>query len=235
VPLLPTVKTEINCKLSDQVILIYGRPKVGKSTFCSYFDDALFIATEPGLNHLEVFKVSCNSWEKVIEACAEIAKGEHKFKTIVIDTLDNLITYCAEYVCKEAGADYIGDIPHGKGWSMVTNEIKRVLVKLSNMSYGLVMVSHCQQEEIETKTRKYNRWTINVSGKNRDVILAIPDIILFMDSDMKSGEEVGIIRTKPSIFWEAGDKSNRLPDGLEYPMKNPKVAYDKIVEAFKTK
>jgi len=58
------------------------------------------------------------------------------------------------------------------------------------------------------------------------------DIILFMDSDLKDGVEVGVIHTKPSLYYDAGDKSKLLPNDIEYPLDNPKVAFDVIRKRF---
>ena len=234
--ILPTSKSEVNQRLSDQIILLYGRPKIGKSTLCSYFPDALFIATEPGLNHLSVFKVPVNSWEKFLEVCKEVAEGKHQFKTIVIDTIDNLVLFCNDYICRQNDLDHISDMPMGKGWAKATGELNRVIAKLSMLGTGLIFVGHSKQEEIETKTKKYNRFTVALGGKTQDAILALPDVILFMDSEVHDGIETGIIRTKPSMYFEAGDKSRLLPESIEFPLDKPKVAYDKIVDCFsKTK
>lgn len=230
--ILPVSKSEVNVKLSDQIILVYGRPGIGKSTLCSYWDEALFIATEPGLHHLSVYSVNVNTWEKFLEVCKEISTGQHKFKTLVIDTIDNLTVFVNDYICRKNDISHISEMPMGKGWAMATSELIRVISKLSMMGIGLIMVGHCKQEEIETKTKKFNRWTVNLGGKTQDAVLAMPEIILFMDSDMKSGVEVGFIRTKPSMYYEAKDKSKRLPDPIEFPLDNPRVAYDQIVKAF---
>ncbi len=224
---LPLERSQKVTDLSKQVILIYGRAKVGKSTLCSQFDSPLFLATEPGLNHLEVFKVNINSWEKFLEACAEVAGGKHSFKTVVIDTVDNLLVYCSDWVCRKNRINHPSELPHGKGWHLVTSELHRALTKLSSLPYGLIMVSHCVQVEIETKTNKYSRWTINISGKNRNLFLNGADIILFIDSKMdENKKEVRFIRTKPSMYWDAGDRSNLLPEELP-------LSYDKLKEHFK--
>ena len=230
--LLPTSRSEKERSLNKQVMMIYGRAGVGKSTFCSYFEDSLFFATEPGLNHLEVFKVPINSWETFLEACGVVAAGQHKFKTIIVDTIDNLIIYCSDYICRENKIEHPGDMPHGKGWAMVTYEMNRALTKLYGIGYGVILVSHSKQEEIETKTRKYNRFTIDVGGKNQNIILKAMEIILFMDSEMREGVEIGVIRTKPSLYWEAKDKSTLLPSEIPYPLNNPKVAFDIVYKAF---
>jgi len=91
------------------------------------------------------------------------------------------------------------------------------------------MTSHCDMEEIETKTKKYNRWTISVSGKNRGVFLNMADIILFVDSEMdKDGNERRLIRTKPSLYWEAGDRNNLLPETIP-------LSYNELVKYFNVK
>lgn len=206
--------------ISKQVILIYGRAKIGKSTFCSQFEKPLFLATEPGLNNLEVFKININNWEKFLDACQSVAEGKHDFKTIVIDTIDNLVVFCSAYICNQHNINHPADLPHGKGWNFVTSELTRVISKLSMLGYGIVMVSHCDMEEIETKTKKYNRFTISISGKNRGLFLNLADIILFVDSEMdRDGNEKRLIRTKPSLYWEAGDRLAKLPEVLPLDYK----------------
>jgi len=229
---LPKTLSQKENELGKQIILVYGRPKIGKSTLCSKFDKALFLATEPGLNQLEVFKVNVTSWKGFMEACKEISEGKHEFKTIVIDTIDNLVPLIQAYVEEVNEVDYIGDIPHGKGWFLATQELRRVLTKLAMLPYGLILVSHSKQEEIETKTKKYNRFTIDLSGKNQNAVLNLMDIILFMDSEMKGGEEIGVMRTKPSLYWEAGDKSKLLPEAIEFEPDKPEMVYDVIKKSF---
>jgi hypothetical protein len=213
--MLPNQKSIKITDLSKQIILIYGRSKIGKSTFCSKFPEALFIATEPGLNHLEVFKSPVRNWSEFLNVCSEISKGEHKFKSIIIDTIDKLVVMCSDHICNENGVGHPSEMPHGRGWNLVTSELNRALTKLASLPYGLVMVSHCDDEEVETKTKKYHRWTISLSGKNRGLFLDLPDIILFIDSEVdKEGIERRIIRTKPSMYYDAGDRSMLLPETL---------------------
>lgn len=227
--MLPLERSKVVSDLSKQVLLIYGRAKIGKSTLCSKFERPLFLATEPGLNHLEVFKVNINSWEKFLEACKDIAGGKHEFSTIIIDTVENLIIFCSDYVCRENGISHPSELAHGKGWHLVTSELRRALVKLASLPYGLVFVSHSQLMEVETKTKKYSRFTIAVGGKNKNIILNMTDIILFIDSETtKDGEERRLIRTKPSMFYEAGDRSNTLPETMP-------LSYKELVKHFNHK
>jgi alpha-galactosidase len=76
--LLPTAKTPPKPNLADLTVLVYGPTKIGKSTWCSHADGALFLSTEPGLNSLEVFQTPIANWDELqrrhpnmpIDSCA---------------------------------------------------------------------------------------------------------------------------------------------------------------------
>ena len=56
--MLPITKSPPKHQLADLTVLLYGPSKIGKSTWCAQADGALFLATEPGLNALNVFQVA---------------------------------------------------------------------------------------------------------------------------------------------------------------------------------
>jgi hypothetical protein len=216
---LPTEPSKPVTELGKQTILLYGAPKLGKSSFASKAPGALFFECEPGLNHLEVFKVPTYSWEAFLEACKLIAKGDHNFKTIVIDTVDNAFKMCSDYVCAKHGIEYEGDMGHGKGWALVKNEWHRVLTRLASLPYGLILISHAIDKTIETRTGEYTKTTPSLPDRARNVVLGLVDIILFGDSVAKKDTAGNVtiervVRTKPHPTYEAGDRTGRLPELL---------------------
>lgn len=217
--LLPSAKTPPRNDLAELTVLLYGQPKIGKSSWCAQADHALFLATEAGLHHLETFQTPIASWLELQEACAEIAAGQHDFRTIIIDTIDNAYRYCEEYVCEQHRIKHPGDLEYGKGWALVNNEFTRVLTKLSLLPYGLYLVSHAEQIEVKTRTEKYRKWVPSLSGKARKSVIALVDMILYADiEETRDTEgtvsEQRVLRTKPSAAYEAGDRTGRLPDTL---------------------
>lgn len=217
---LPQEKSQVENHLDNQVILIYGRPKIGKSTLASQFPEPLFLATEAGLSFLSVYKINITSWQKFLDVCAELSKPQTKFKNVVIDTIDNLVSCCTEYVCKREKIGHPSDYDYGKGWSMITQELHRALGKLSLLSYGLIMVGHSKVEEVKTKSKAYNKETITVTGENRKVVLSMADLVLFIDIERdENNKERRVIRTKPTLYYDAGDRSNRLPPVLPLDYK----------------
>lgn len=217
--MLPTQKTPPKRNLADLTVLAYGRPKVGKSSFCAQADGALFLATEAGLNHLATYQVPINSWEEMLAACAEIAAGKHAFKTIIVDTVDNAFRLCVEYVCRQLGIKHESEAPYGRAYGMIANEFTRVLTKLSLLPYGLYLISHAQEVSVETRTGTITRVVPTLPEKARKLVLGLVDMILFVD--MESTDVNGetrlrrVIRTKPTMHYEAGDRTGRLPETLE--------------------
>ncbi len=156
---LPTMKTKPTSELGKQTILLYAPPKLGKSTFASKFPEAIFFECEPGLNHLEVFKLPTYKWEDFLEACKLIAKGDHPFKTLVIDTVDNAIQdVLGLRLCQ---AQHRIRRRHGarQGMGLVKNEWHRVLTRLASLPYGLILISHAVDKTIETRTGEYTKTT----------------------------------------------------------------------------
>jgi hypothetical protein len=228
--LLPTAKTPPKASLSDYTVLVHSRPKAGKSEFCSHADNALFLATEPGLNALEVYQVPITSWDDFLAACGEIAEGNHPFKTIVIDTVDLAYRMCSEYICRKFKIEHESDMGFGKAWALVSGEFQRVLTKLAHMPYGLFLISHSQESQVETRTGNITRIVPTLPEKARKIVLGLVDMILYFDVETVVGGDGRptyrrVIRTKPHPNYEAGDRTGRLPDVID-------LDYDKFVEAF---
>ncbi len=218
--MLPTQKSPPKTTLSDLTVLVYGPSKIGKSTWCSQADGALFLATEAGLNNLDVYQVPIATWDELLAACKEIAEGKHPYKTIIIDTVDNAYRMCAEHMCQKFKVEHESDLGYGKGYALINNEFYRVLNKLALLPYGLFLVSHSQEKELETRTGKLTRIVPTLPDKARKIVLGMVDVILFCDLEPTTGPDGKpaqrrVVRTKPHMSYEAGDRTGRLPEVID--------------------
>lgn len=219
-PLLPTAKTAPKNSLADLTVLVYGQTKIGKTTLCSQAEGALFLATEPGLNALDVYQVPILTWDDLLNACAEISEGNHPFKTVVIDTIDNAYKFCVDYILRKFKVEHESDLAYGKGYAIVNNEFQRVLTKLAFLPCGLFLISHAKEMEMDSRTGKYTRVVPTLPDKARKIVLGMADMVLFCDLEVQTGGDGEprvrrVIRTKPSLYYEAGDRTGRLPETLD--------------------
>lgn len=95
---LPTERSVADTYLPNFMIL-YGKPKSGKSTICASLPDCLIIDLEDGYRALSVQKILANSYNDIIqirEALIEKGKELKKkpYKYIVIDNATRLEEFC---------------------------------------------------------------------------------------------------------------------------------------------
>lgn len=215
--LIPTTKSKPKERFEENLTLIYGAPKVGKSTFCSGLDNPLFLDTENGLNNLEVFKIGIDSWETFKEAYKELKsqQGKLPFKTLVIDTIDNLWQMCSDYICKINKVTHESEMEWGKGYSMIKREFNVALAAYRQLGMGMIYTSHAEAREIATRVGKYTRYEPTMAKKCAEAILPSVDFILYVENqENKDGTETRVIHTKPSKYWNAGDKTGKLPEDI---------------------
>lgn len=243
--MLPKTKTKMKTNMSDYTTLLYGPSKSGKSTFCSEMDGALFLATEPGLNALETYQMPITSWRELLDALGEIEKGNHQFKTIVIDTIVNAYEFCIEYIShKELGGKHPSDasFKFGRGWAPVNREFKKKITKLAALPYGLFLIAHTSGMDVDAPAGKsFKKTTLNLSGKSRETVLGLVDVALLVQiievESKKKDEEIiekRVLKTKPSKYYDAGDRTKYLPESIPFDCqtytKEFKIAVKKKAE-----
>ncbi len=215
--MLPTEKSGPVMEADQITVLLYGQHGIGKSSLAASAREPLMLATEPGLNHLTAYKMPIESWKQLLEVCALLAKGGTPYKTVVLDTVDNALILCRAHVQEKYGIQDLGD-DNNKGHALVNNEFQRVLTKLAQLPYGLILVSHSQDVEMKTRTKKYTKTVPTLSAKARQIVLQLVDVVLYCDLEVSyEGDraiERRVMRTKPTTEYEAKDRTGLLPAEL---------------------
>jgi hypothetical protein len=222
VSMIPENKSPVIDAASAQVITIIGEPGIGKSTFASQFPNALFAATEPGLNFLEVYQTSVTSWGKFVALCQELAKSPKHIETLVIDTIDILYLHCVNHHNSLAndgeGVQHASENgKYGRGFGIINSDFRRVLSLLpllrtnKGLPMGLVFVTHAKEVEVDTRVGKVSQWRSTLTGKASEIVTGMSDIILFLT--VHNNER--IILTDKSDRYTAKDRTGRLPGKLQ--------------------
>ena len=108
------------------------------------------------------------TWEEITAAIDQLAKADHPFKTLVIDTADWLEKRLAEHLCRKANKDSIEDFGYGKGWVMLAEEFARFLNSLDALlarGMHVVFLAHATVRKFEAPDQagSYDRFELKLS------------------------------------------------------------------------
>lgn len=234
---LPTTKSKPVSRFEDEITLIYGAPKVGKSTFCSQFEAPLFLDSESGLRNLETYNIPIGCWEDVMDAYKALHEAKKNgtliFKTLVFDTINNFYLYCMDFICRKNGIKHPSDLDYGKGWSMVRTQFTTAMNAFKSLGLGIVYVSHASEKQIKTRAGEYTRYDCAISGQAYELIVGSCDFVLFALIESTPDGERRILKTKPCEYWNAGDKTGKLPDEIDLNVDAFLKAYNNAIKGGK--
>ena len=223
--------TKINKDLRGKFVLLYGQPKIGKTTLAASFPKNLLLAFEPGYNGLDDIMVQpITKWADFLTVINQLAKPEvqEMFNTITIDTADIAWDYCEKYICasnpKEDGSipKALGEIPWGKGYDLCKKAYDEAFRKIAMMGYGLVFISHEQLKNVKTeKGDEYQKFMPTLADRPKLLINRLVDIIAYLRESAQDGKR---------YIYTRGDE--RFEAGSRFAYMNPKfeLSYDNLVE-----
>jgi hypothetical protein len=227
---LPTEKSKPGLRLSTAKVMIYGPPKIGKSTFASELlpDNTLFLACEPGLDGLEVFSEPIKKWADFRQAVEELAADPKQFRIVVVDTVDELYRMCSDHVCAEFGIKHPADLEYGKGWGAVGDEFRLRVGKLSNLGLGVWFVSHAKDVEVKKKVGTKTVTQSTLAGQGRQYITGFVDLIFLATWEGDEESSRRILRTQGGEEHEAGGRMPKeaLPLTDPLPLEAKALAAD---------
>ena len=161
------------------ILLLYGAPKVGKTTMLSKLNDCLVVDTEQGGNMLEGYFHSVNSKEELLQFYAEAAEG-HEYKYFALDTVDKIVTWTEKDVCREFDIESINDLPFGKGFGLVRERVMNNIKKLTSLCDHLIIVGHRKTASPIDNSTAIEPESLDISGKLKNMIMAQADGIGYM-------------------------------------------------------
>ena len=209
-------------------VFFYGEPKSGKTTIATKFPNHLLLAFEKGYNAIPgAMAKPMNSWSdfrKMLRALKD-PRLQEKYETIIIDTADIAYDYCEKYICSNAkrpdggfGVDAIGDIPFGKGYTLVSQEFDECLRSIVQMGYGLVLISHAVDKTFTDETGKeFNQIVPTLGSKPRNIVSRMCDIIGYSRAvQLEDGTTATKLFMRGTPRYIAGSRFKYTPDVIDF-------------------
>ena len=218
----------ISRDLRGKYVLLYGKPKSGKTTAATSFPNALLCAFEKGYNAIGgVRAVDITTWSDFKQVLRQLDKPEAKqmYETIIIDTITIAWDLCEQFVCAQNSVQKISDIPWGGGYSAAKKEFESSLRKITQMGYGVVLIAH-NTSRIEKAADGTELEIISPDLPKRaaEICNGIVDIIGYIGNEYKDGEYKRWLYTRETPTLFAGSRFKYLAPKIEF-------GYTQLVDA----
>ena len=192
---------------NPSTLLMYGPPKIGKTTMLSSLDKCLIIDTESGSNMIEGHILNANNRVELIDILKQAREG-HEFKYIAIDTIDKVVQWAEEAVCQENSVQALADLPFGKGWGLARDKVMNTIHAFKDVCDHLIIVGHRKTAKAVVEGQAtVEPESLDITGRLKNMIMSDSDAIgyVFRDEDEKL-----MISFKSDDALEAGSRSPHL-------------------------
>ena len=219
-------------------IWVYGAPNIGKTTFANQFPDALMINTDGNIKYIDSPSLSLidehkDPWEVFIDAIDTIVKGQHTYKTIVVDLLEDVYQYARNFYCKKLKIDHESELGYAKGYDIIRNNYLIALRKLVNAPYNIVFISHEETEVVKDRIgRETTVFKTALPDKVAKKIAGMVEITGRISAVAKTNEKGDPVDTR--VLQLSANKEqyggNKIPS---IHVDNIELSYENLVKAIK--
>jgi len=178
-------------RLRAPKIVIYGPPKVGKSTFAAQAPKAIGIITEEGLDNLDVDAFpKATKLDEVKSALRTLATEPHEYQSVFIDSLDWLEPLILQNVCEAHRVKNIEDIGYGKGYIMADDLWRDFFAALDYLrnerGMTVICIAHEQINKVKNPTLAddYDAYSLKLNKRAVGIINEWADIIGFANHEV---------------------------------------------------
>ena len=222
---------EVSRDLSGYITLLYGPPKIGKTTFGSKMPGHLVLAFERGYNALPgVMAQDITSWGEFKQVVRELKKPEVKevYKSLIIDTADVASSLCQKYICNQLGIDNIGDGGWStNGWAKYKEEFEDTFRTLSQLGYAIVFISHDKEKTIKPQNNsEYQQIGSSMQTSALSIIENMSDIIGYAHTKIDANGNSSRVLTLRSL-------DNSIRCGCRFKHITPEIpfSYEALTKA----
>lgn len=185
---LPFNKIEAS-RINPKRIVIYSKPKTGKTTSFAGLENNLIIDLENGSDYIDALKVKASNLKELREIGDKIKEAGNPYKYVTIDTvtaLEDMVKPLALklYKATSMGAKYDGDdvlkLPNGAGYLYMRQAFFQVLDYIDTFAEHIILSGHIKDKQVDDKGEMVMAANIDLTGKIKSLICANADAIGYM-------------------------------------------------------
>lgn len=222
---LPTERSKPQ-QYNPSLLVLFGKPKSGKSSLMAALDDNLIVDLEDGYKSLSVMAVQARNVDDLMEIAKAVKKktdetGKPPYKYITIDNATRLEEMCLKLAAVlyrktqmgqkwglvlDAKKGMIPDpnadvrlLPNGSGYLYLRQAVKKVISTYKTLAPTLILVAHVKDKQIQKNGEEMYEMSVDLAGKLGDIICGEADAIGYIYRE----------KNKTIMSFEGGDNTIR--------------------------
>lgn len=207
-------KEKVKAKVENpRFLIIFGKPKAGKTTLASKLDNNLIIDLEGGSEFLEALAVQARSVKDLGEIANAIREeikstGKKPYKYITLDNASRLEEICLSYAATlyrqtPMGKNYQGNdvrtLPNGSGYMYLQQAVRKVIDMFRDLCDNFILIGHLKDKMINKEGEELSEMSLDLVGKLANIICGEADAVGYVYRK----------KNETCISFEGGDNSVR--------------------------
>nr|DAX32513.1 MAG TPA: AAA domain protein [Caudoviricetes sp.] len=207
-------KEKIKAKVENpRFLIIFGKPKAGKTTLASKLDNNLIVDLEGGSEFLEALAVQARSVKDLGEIANAIRTeiketGKKPYKYITLDNASRLEEICLSYAVQlykatPMGKTYNGTdvrtLPNGSGYMYLQQAVRKVIDMFRDLCDNFILIGHLKDKMINKDGEEMSEMSLDLVGKLANIICGESDAVGYVYRK----------KNETRISFEGGDNSVR--------------------------
>lgn len=189
--ILPTEKSKPK-EINPRTLLLYGKPKSGKTTIVANLDNALILDLDNGTDYLECMAVKVKTLKDLREIAIAIEKAGKPYKYLVIDKITQLVDIAAEKAMENYLASgtapndpskivkHIIELPKGLGHWYIWNAVSELLDYLKTLAEYTIILGDSADKQILDNSEEQEEITIDLSRKLGNIVMGRVDSVGYL-------------------------------------------------------
>lgn len=207
-------KEKVKAKVENpRFLIIFGKPKAGKTTLASRLYNNLIVDLEGGSEFLEALAVQARSVKDLGDIATAIREeikqtGKKPYKYITLDNASRLEEICLSYAAQlyratPMGKNYSGSdvrtLPNGSGYMYLQQAVRKVIDMFRDLCDNFILIGHTRDKLINKEGEELSEMSLDLVGKLANIICGEADAVGYVYRK----------RNETHISFEGGDNSVR--------------------------
>jgi len=189
---LPTSKVPAETQ-DPKYLILFGLPKVGKTTVLSTLDNNLILDFENGSTYVDALKIKVDSLQTLKEVIKAIKEAGRPYRYITIDTITaveeiakpvalNLYKNSPVFSERYANVTDITRLPNGSGYTFLRQAVEAIVDLIASAADNIIICGHVKDTSLNDNLDGSVK-DLDLTGKLKRILSARSDAIGFVHRD----------------------------------------------------